>query len=105
MTYPENGSLVHDGGSISRNDSTNVQTPSHLLQLNNRQSQTDSPQETNTSSQTDIASSSPRVQSSQTDITERRGVGVQVSVPPAIKPRVQSSSAQTKLTGPPPRIK
>ena len=78
-TYPWNSSIDQDHGSIPRNDSTNVPIPPHNLKMSNGQSQTDVAQEINTSTQTDIADSSSRVQSIQTDNTERRRVGVQVS--------------------------
>jgi hypothetical protein len=78
-TYPQESSKDLDRGSVPRNDSTNVHIPPQNSKMSNGQSQTDVAQEINTSTQTDIADSSSRVQSIQTDNTERPRVGVQVS--------------------------
>ena len=101
---PPNEREDYDNSSKSRGDLTNIQISPPSLKFSNRENQTDSQHLWNTSSQTDISSSPPRVKSSQTDVIQNRGVGVQVSSVPSKISRSQLSDTHTKMTGPPPHL-
>ena len=92
----------YDNSSKSQDNLTDVQISSPVLKISKRENQTNSKHSSNTYSQKDVSNNPPPpAKSSQTNVIQNRGIGVQTPSIPSKISVSHPSDTQTKITGPP----
>ena len=94
----------YDNSSKSQDNLTDVQISSPVLKISKRENQSNSKHSSNTYSQMDVSNNPPPAKSSQTNVIQNRGIGVQTSSIPSKISVSHPSDTQAKMTGAPPHL-